>query len=82
MPSLIKLDYNTDQHNAKNTTPFAYMAKVIESSVNRFVCSNISFHNYVVHRWRILGSRLELWFHSERGKRQGSAGILSQNEVY
>ena len=47
------------------------MAKVIESSVNRFVCSNISFHNYVVHMWRILGSRLELWFHIERGNIKG-----------
>ena len=27
-------------------------------------------------------SRLELCFHSERGKRQGSAGILAQNEVH
>ena len=58
------------------------MAKVIESSVHRFVCSNLSFYNIAVHIRSVLGSRLELGFYFERGKHRERAGILVQNEVH
>ena len=59
-----------------------YMAKVIESIVHRFVCSKLSFYNYSVHMWSVLGSRLELRFYFEVGKHRERAGILVQNEVH
>ena len=59
-----------------------YMSKVIESSVHRFVCSNISFYSFAVHIWSVLGSRLELKFYFEVGKHRECAGILVQNEVH
>ena len=59
-----------------------YMAKVIESSVHRFVCSKLSFYSYSVHMWSVLGSRLELRFYFEVGKHRERAGILVQNEVH
>ena len=58
-----------------------YMAKVIESIVHRFVCSKLSFYNYSVHMWSVLGSRLELRLYFEVGKHRERAGILVQNEV-
>ena len=59
-----------------------YMAKVIESIVHRFVCSKLSFYNYSVHMWSVLGSRLELRLYFEVGKHRERAGILVQNEVH
>ena len=59
-----------------------YMAKVIGSSVHRFECSKLSFYNYSVHMWSVLGSRLELRFYFEVGKHRERAGILVQNEVH
>ena len=59
-----------------------YMAKVIGSSVHRFVCSKLSFYNYSVHMWSVLCSRLELRFYVEVGKHREGAGILVQKEVH
>ena len=59
-----------------------YMAKVIESIVHRFVCSKLSFYNYSVPMWSVLGSRLELRFYFEVGKHRERADILVQNEVH